>query len=151
MTTKLSEHFTLEELTFSETAVRKGIDNTPSKEVVTNLKRLTETLEQVRKLLGKPIHISSGYRGYLLNSMIGGAKTSAHLEGRAIDFTCASFGNPLKIAEVICNSKILEEIDQIIMEGSWIHLAIPKEGELPRKNVLTATFSKGKVKYSNGL
>ena len=148
---QLSEHFTLEELIFSETAVRKGIDNNPTQEVVNNLKRLTEVLEQVRKLVDKPLHISSGYRGPILNSKIGGAKTSAHLEGRAADFTCSAFGTPLQIARIICNNKVLNVVDQLIMEGNWVHIAIPKNDELPRKQVLTATFTNGKVKYSNGL
>ena len=71
----LSAHFSLEELTASEVAARADIDNTPSAEVLRNLKRLAEGLELVRVALGnKPVHVTSGYRSARLNQMVGGCR-----------------------------------------------------------------------------
>lgn len=97
--TRISRHFTLEELTFSQTASRKGIDNKPPLEVVTHLTRLAYCMEQVRALLGGPVRITSGYRSQALNAAIGGAKNSAHMNGYAADFVCPSFGSPLEIVK----------------------------------------------------
>lgn len=83
---ELSKHFSLTELTTSNTAIRKGIDNTPSTEVVKNLKELcTKVLEPLRVSVDKPIKITSGYRSPQLNKLIGGAKNSQHIEGKAAD------------------------------------------------------------------
>ena len=84
MVRRLTPHFTLDELTFSQTAVRHGIDNTPTPEIVDNLLRLAERLEEVRNLLGVPILVSSGYRSSELNALIPGASaSSAHVVGLA--------------------------------------------------------------------
>ena len=148
----LTDHFSLGELTFSSTGTRLGIDNTPNDEIVENLKRTAELLEKVRKLFNNnPLHIDSGYRCPELNTKIGGAKTSAHLEGRAADFTCSSLGTPYQLAKIIYYSDLLKEVDQLIMEGYWLHIAIPKLGESPRRDVLTATFIDGKATYTRGL
>jgi hypothetical protein len=73
MPTSLSPHFTLEELTISQTAVRKGIDNTPTLEVCTNLEALCgNVLERIRDLVCAPIVISSGFRSLALNRRVGG-------------------------------------------------------------------------------
>ena len=148
----LTEHFTLEELTFSDTAERLGINNVPNEEALENLKRTAKLLESIRTLLrNNPLHINSGYRGPELNAKIGGAKTSAHMEGRAADFTCNQVGIPLSLAKMIYYSDLLQDIDQIIQEGTWVHVAVPKLGETPRRQVLTAHFSNGKVTYTEGL
>jgi zinc D-Ala-D-Ala carboxypeptidase len=68
----LTTHFTLEELTHSDVALQRGIDNTPSPEIVANLQTLAEGLEKLRSLLGTPILINSGYRCLDLNRLIGG-------------------------------------------------------------------------------
>lgn len=75
----LSEHFTLEEMTFSQTAVRNGISNQPGAAEIENLKALcANVLEPLRALAGRPLHINSGYRSAELNRRIGGAATSQH-------------------------------------------------------------------------
>ncbi len=85
---QLTNNFSLIELTSSETAVRKGIDNTPSADVIANLKYLCENVMQpLREWYGKPINITSGYRSPKLNKAIGGSSTSDHCLGCAIDFT----------------------------------------------------------------
>ncbi len=127
--THLSEHFTLEELTFSQTAARKGLDNTPSKEIVLNLTYTANKLELVRELLGnKPLIISSGYRSPEVNKAVGStAKRSQHLTGEAVDFTCPQFGTPRQIVKAIQASDI--DYDQVILEfDRWVHISFTRSG-----------------------
>jgi zinc D-Ala-D-Ala carboxypeptidase len=143
----LSEHFNLNEFTASETATRKGIDNTPPAVVTEKLRMLAATLEQVRSLLGNnSIRISSGYRCLALNRAIGSGDLSAHVLGYAVDFTCPKFGTPKEVANKIAESPI--KFDQIIYEGTWIHLSVDPRN---RREVLTAHFGKGKTKYTKGI
>mgnify|MGYP001579234496 CR=1 FL=1 len=142
----LSAHFTLEEMTHSEIAMRKGIDNTPSAEVIVNLTELAGVLEQVRDLLGVPIHINSAYRGPKVNAAVGGSPTSAHMTGQAADFIAPQFGTPIKIAELIAASNI--DFDQLIYEGTWVHIGI--RGDM-RRQILTAHFKDGKATYTQGI
>ena len=86
---KLSEHFTLEELTVSEVGKRFNIDNTPNAEVQANLVRLARFLEEVRTVLQRPIHVNSAYRCPELNSKIGSKSNSQHTLGCAADITVA--------------------------------------------------------------
>lgn len=136
MSTFLSEHFTLEELTASQTARRLGIDNTPPKDVLENLTYTANKMEQVRELLGNnPIVISSGYRSPAVNKAVGSkSKKSQHLSGQAIDFTCPKFGSPRKIVEAITKSNI--SYDQVIHEfDEWVHISFTKSDN--RKQALT--------------
>jgi zinc D-Ala-D-Ala carboxypeptidase len=133
---RLSENFSLEELTASETAARKGIDNTPSEEVIDNLKRLAAALQEVRALLNhRAILISSGYRSPELNQAVGGSATSDHCKGLAADFICPSYGTPNDIVRAIAASGL--SFKQVIREfDKWVHLAIEEEGQEPRKQAL---------------
>ena len=144
--TQLSANFTLAEFTHSEIATRKGIDNTPPEDVLANLHELAAQMEKVRYLLDAPIHINSAYRSPKVNAAVGGASTSAHMTGQAVDFICPQFGTPLEVAKAIAASDI--EFDQLIAEGTWVHLGI--RGDM-RRQVLTAHFSGGKATYSTGL
>lgn len=149
-TNDLTLHFTLAELTHSQTANRLGIDNTPTSEIIDNLTRTAQTLERVRVLLGsRPITISSGYRSPDLNRVVKGARASAHLFGLAADFICPGYGTPLQICKAIAASNI--DFDQIIQEGTWVHLGLAKAGEKSRRQVLTANFSGGAATYREGL
>lgn len=143
---QLSDHFTLDELTFSSTAVAHGIDNTPSDEVAANLKTLAATLEEARSLLGFPIHIDSGYRCPRLNEIVRGVPDSAHLTGFAADFICPQFGIPLEIVEKVAASGI--RFDQLIQEGTWVHLSV---APAMRQEILTAHFVDGKATYQRGI
>lgn len=136
----LSPHFTLAELTVSDTACRKGIDNTPPPAILENLKRTAALLEEVRTLLGnKPIIVTSGYRCVALNREIGSSDTSAHCQGQAADFTCPGYGSPLQIAQAIYAAKPPIKFDQLIHEfGSWVHIAWKEE---PRMMCLTIDAS----------
>lgn len=136
----LTPHVTLEELIHSTTAHRLGIDNAPSASVLIQLKRLAAMIELVRAELGHvPILISSGYRCPALNKAVGGAKQSAHVAGRAVDFTAPRFGTPFLICQRIAQSAL--PFDQLIVENkngtTWVHLGIAEEKSTPRRQVLT--------------
>jgi len=128
----LSAHFTLDELTQSQSAARQNINNTPSPDIITNLKTLTSYLERVRKTLGRPIQISSGYRSPAVNKVIGGALNSSHIYGYAADFTSPGFGSPLEVCKAIQKSGI--EFDQLIYEYRWVHFSCDPR---MRKQILT--------------
>ena len=145
--TKLSEHFTLEELTFSATAQRKQIDNEPPAEVLENMKRLAAGLEEVRAALGnKPMRINSGYRSPKLNRAVGGARLSAHMAGYAADFVCPDFGSPLKIVKALAATGI--QFDKLIQEGTWVHISFAPEA---RRQLLTAHFGPNGTSYTAGV
>lgn len=141
---RLTDHFSLEELTRSETAERLEIDNTPEGETLSNLGVLAEGLERVREILGgMPIHVSSGYRCERLNRAVGGTRNSAHLSGFAADFTCAGFGTPQEIASRLERSNLV--FDQVIQEGAWVHVSFAPR---TRREVLTAHFGKSGTTYT---
>ncbi len=142
----LSPNFTLEELSFSSTAERLLIDNTPPEPVEIPLRLLAGALERVRALLGdRPLHIDSGYRCPKLNQAVCGAPNSAHLDGYAADFICPAYGEPLSIVRAIQFSEI--DFDQVIQEGSWVHLSVDPRR---RRQVLTAHFGPNGTTYSQG-
>lgn len=119
----LSPNFTLEEMTYSATALRWGLDNTPSEAQIENLKLLClEQMEPVRALLGVPIHSDSGFRSEAVNSAVGStSKHSDHLDGNADDFI--PIGMPLRAAfDLIRKSGI--PFKQLILEcNAWIHIS----------------------------
>jgi hypothetical protein len=161
--TRLSEHFTLEELSHSDTAVRLGIDNTPPGEIVPRLAISAQGMERVRSLLGHPITVHSGYRCQALERVLcerdfrawclrhgkdalGGAwaeyfARKAHPQGWAVDFTCQAFGTPVQIVGTIRRNGIL--FDQLIDEGAtqtgggWVHISFDP---MMRREVLVARF-----------
>ena len=143
---RLSPHFTLSELTVSETAARKGLNNQPaagSKEL-SNLTRLAGVLEQVRSLVGRPVVVTSGYRSKAVNKAIGGSVSSAHMSGLAADINCPGL-TPKQICQKIEASGI--QYDQLILEfpdnGGWCHLGL-SEGA-PRRQELTIRKGTGYV------
>lgn len=142
----LTQNFTLQELTASQTAAGRGIDNRPNIQETANLARLAETLEQVRALVGRPVIVSSGYRSPALNKAIGGSSTSAHMRGLAADFACNGI-TPVDLARRIADSDIV--FDQLIYEGTWVHLGL--SAAKPRREVLTAHFKGGRTSYTQGL
>lgn len=142
----LSEHFTLEELVFSSTAARLGINNSANGDIITALTIAAIGMEQVRSLLGNnPIHVDSGYRCPALNKAVGGASNSAHMQGYAVDFFCAEFGTPIDIITAIMASAIA--FDQLIQEGTWVHISF---APTMRHQVLTAHFNATGTTYTAG-
>jgi zinc D-Ala-D-Ala carboxypeptidase len=137
--TQLTDHFTLEEFTDSQTAARQGIKNVPAADSQErkNIQRTAEVMEKVRTILGdKPILVSSGYRSPKVNAAVGGSKTSAHVHGLAVDFSCPGFGTPLQICKALQPHMKALGIDQLIHEyNTWVHLGLTA-GE-PRQMALT--------------
>ena len=129
---QLSGHFSLSELTKSQTAERKGINNKPTLEHIENLTELcTHILEPTRRNFGKPIVITSGYRSEELCEAIGSKTTSQHAKGEAADFEM--FGLDKKsLAKYIKKNLIF---DQLILEfyknddpaSGWVHCSYNKE------------------------
>ncbi|WP_375291812.1 D-Ala-D-Ala carboxypeptidase family metallohydrolase [Qipengyuania sp.] len=144
---QLSPHFTLEEMVVSQTAARRGIDNMPPAPAVGALKTLcVEVLEPVRTHFGRPVVVSSGYRGPELNRAIGGASSSQHCKGEAADITVPGI-HVLDVAQWIQRNL---RYDQLIYEfGRWVHVSY-RHGRL-RQHDLTARIAKGRTQYVAGL
>ena len=129
----LSKHFTLAEMTVSETAARQGIDNTPDAMTLANLRRLCAFLEQVRLLFDKPILVSSGYRSVELNRVVGGSRCSVHMQGLAADVNVLGVA-PGVLARRVADSPLM--FDQLILEfDQWVHVALAARAE--RRQLLT--------------
>lgn len=147
---RLTDHFTLAELTVSQEGTRAGLSNEPTAEAWSNLLLLAQELERVRTLLGNtPIVITSGYRSPAVNSLVRGDRKSAHMQGLAADFIAPYFGSPKAICQAIQRSRL--PFDQLINEGTWVHIGFAPLGTEPRRQVLTAHFDGGTVRYSKGL
>jgi hypothetical protein len=129
----ITPHFALEELITSQVAAREGLDNTPTPEVLSNLRLLCQALEQVRGLFGCPIIVSSGYRSAAVNARVGGARGSQHVQGLAADFTVIGVDNREVVRQI---SKSDVAFDQLILEfDRWVHLSVSTAA--PRGEVLT--------------
>lgn len=128
----LSPNFTLEEMTVSQSAARRNIDNNPPTDVLARLKRTAHGLELVRAIVGCPIVVSSGYRSPLVNQLVGGARNSQHLLGGAADITAPGFGAAADLVRAIVDSDI--QFDQCILEyGAWCHISFD---DTPRRQAL---------------
>jgi len=131
---RLSEHFTLEELTRSQTAARLGINNTPDPQYIPRLVALCErVLEPIRAHFG-PVVVTSGYRTPRLNQLIGGAPNSQHQYCEAADIVVLG-RTPLEVSRWVRDN--LSVFDQVIHEyDSWTHVSYT-ERYPNRKEVLT--------------
>jgi zinc D-Ala-D-Ala carboxypeptidase len=132
----LSEHFTLEELTNSETADRNGWDNTPNATELSNLVRLAAFLEEVKTVLGgKPVMINSAFRSKLVNDGVGSKDSSQHRVGCAADIRVPNM-TPDEVVKAVIAAGI--GYDQIIREfDRWTHISIPNNPEdKPRQQAL---------------
>lgn len=152
---KLSKNLSLNEFTRSNTAKRKGIDNTPKDGHLISAKELAENIFQpLREHFATPIFISSGYRSDALNKAIGGSKTSQHSKGEALDIDMDDRKGPSN-AEVFHYIRENMEWDQMIWEfgddknPDWVHVSWNTGGP-QRKQILTAKRnSRGKTFYVN--
>lgn len=124
---KLSTHFTLAELTASNKAVQRGIDNTPPDELLPRMMLLAELLERVRTELDVPVTVTSGYRCQALNMAVGGVTSSDHTQGHAADIVAPGFGTPYQIAKLLAPLVSDLGIGQLILEGikgkQWVHVS----------------------------
>ena len=148
---KLSENFTLDELTKSQEAIRLGIPNEPNDEHVTNLILLCKNiLQPVREHFKIPVSISSGYRSAALCEAIGSSATSQHTKGQAADFEIFGIANK-ELADWITTNL---EYDQCILEfwnenepnSGWVHCSYSTNNN--RKQYLKAQKIGGKIVYS---
>ena len=149
----LSKNFSLSELTKSETAIRKDIDNTPSNEVLSNLTTLCNmVLQKVRDSHGV-VTITSGYRSPELNKTIGGSTTSDHCKGCAADFEVPGLDNKqlaLWIEDnLIFKQLILEFYEDGQPNSGWVHCSF-EEGE-NNSQVLRAVKEGKKTVYLKGI
>jgi hypothetical protein len=143
----LSPHFTLQEMIFSDYALRNAIDNTPDAETKNALSNLCNgCLEKARALFNEPVIITSGYRSIIVNHGIGGAQNpiSQHTLGEAADFHVMNYANMDVVKLIVANSVLF---DQLIFEGTWVHISFTLRHAL-RRQVLSADFSTGKAVYS---
>jgi len=146
----LTKNFSLTELTKSQTAERKGIDNTPSTEHQENLKRLCETiLQPIRDHFGHVVSVSSGYRSPELCVAIGSSTKSQHARGEAADFEIFGVSNK-ELADYIDQNLTY---DQLILEywkesdpnSGWVHCSFTLNGN--RRQYLRAYKENGATKY----
>lgn len=151
---KLSANFSLNELTQSETALRKGLDNTPSEEIIANLKLLVENvLQPVREHYGKGVKVNSGYRSPEVNASVGGSKTSDHCKGQAADIEIPGVANA-DLAEYIkanlqFTQLILEFYTQGVPDSGWVHVSYDPANL--KCQALTAVKKDGKTAYLPGI
>ncbi len=175
---QLTPHFSVEEYTESDTAIRLGIDNSPLPVVLPNLKRNAELMELIRSALskeaGKPVavFVKSGYRCEELERVVAykdyvswcdrhriamspNAWTTyfarkGHPKGNCSDWIAPAFGTPAQIVKfLVTRPEIMAKVDQIICEGTWVHTST---ADKPRGEVMTASFNgEGVPSYSKGI
>ena len=151
---KLTENFTLSEMTKSETALRHGLDNTPGDAEIANLKRLAENvLQPIRNHYKRGVKVNSGYRAPDVNAAVGGSKTSDHCRGQAADIEIPGVANADLAEWIKDNLKftqlILEFYTPGVPDSGWVHVSYDP-GNL-KKQVMTAMRENGKTVYKPGL
>jgi zinc D-Ala-D-Ala carboxypeptidase len=150
---RLSRNFTLAELTRSQTAIRRGIDNSPTMTVIDNLQALVDNVLQPLRDAQGPVNITSGFRSEAINAAVGGSNTSHHTRGMAADLTvvgktnkeiCEWIRDNLKFTQLIWEFPTKEN-----PQAGWVHVAYdPKDLKC---QVLTATKVNGRTVYKAGL
>jgi len=147
----ISKHVSYKEGTYSITATRLGLDNTPNNKQLTNMELVAERVfEPLREWVGGPIKVNSFFRGSKLNKAIGGAKKSQHMKGQAMDID-DNYGNATN-AEMYHWIKDNLDFDQLIWEfgdddnPNWLHVSYI-DPALNRNRCLKAYRDKGKTKY----
>lgn len=139
---KLTENFSLQEFINSKTAEQLKIDNTPNNECIKQLTKLAETLQQIRDKYQQPIIISSGYRSFKLNKVVGGVYNSDHCFGSAVDIHSVvnSCKENKKLFELIKDMCLKGEIEfrQLINEKdyTWIHFSINNSHNLTTHQII---------------
>jgi hypothetical protein len=152
--TQLTKNFSLHELTKSETAARRGMDNTPGEAEIVNLTTLAgKVLQPIRDHFGRGVHVNSGFRHPDVNAAVGGSRTSDHTRGMAADIEIPGVANA-ELAEWIKNNMeftqlILEFYTPGIPDSGWVHVSYDPANL--KKQVMTATRQNGKTVYLPGL
>jgi len=149
---KLTDNFSLAELTKSQTAERCGFNNNPDKEHIDSLQKLCDNiLQPVRDYFQKPVMISSGYRSPQVSMQIGSSTRSQHCKGQAADIEIAGVSNK-ELADFI-NDNL--NFDQVILEfhnpdeinSGWVHVSYV-EGKNRGVYLLAQRDENNKVRYS---
>nr|DAO81135.1 MAG TPA: peptidase [Caudoviricetes sp.] len=155
--TQISEHFSLRELTRSESARRAGIENVPTTAEMDNIYWTAQQLEKIREYVGRGIVVTSCFRSERVNKLVGGSPTSAHRFGLAAD--CDAIGlTSLAFAKELIKMRDAGKLvfDQLILEfpergdGAWVHIGFRRNAPM-RNQILTATKKNGKTVYLQGL
>jgi NADH dehydrogenase FAD-containing subunit len=149
---QLSKNLSLAEIVRSESAKRRNIKNTPTKEHLANLVSIAlNVFQPIRDHFLVPIHISSGYRSLALNKAVGGSNTSQHSKGQALDIDMD--GTKITNKQIFNFIKDNIEFDQLIWEfgtdknPDWVHVSYAKGKN--RKQILKAVRRNGKTSYIN--
>jgi len=151
---KLSKNLSLDEVIYSQTALRRDIDNTPTEEHIENLKYVAEKIFQpIREHFGVPIYVSSGYRSKDLNEAIGGSPRSFHSHGMALDLDQDGRNKGVSNADVFYFIKDNLQFTELIWEfgtknnPNWVHVAIAP-GREEEKNTKIAQKINNRTTYS---
>lgn len=143
---KLGKYFTLEEMTRSQAAARRGLDNSPNSKQLESMKALVRNiLDPLREALGRPVNINSGFRSEAVNKAVGGAASSQHRFGEAADIVVPG----MTVEQLVARIRALKlPFDQVIDEfGSWVHVSY---GPRQRRQVLRARrATNGQTTYTN--
>jgi hypothetical protein len=136
---KSKSYFTIKELTYSATAKKYKIDNTPNKEETEHLNELIDFLNPVRVAWGSALLVSSGFRCEMLNEKVGGAKTSGHKYGYAVDLIPAN-NKKLQFFEFMKEYLKDKAFDELIFEtnsngATWVHFALKGKDGKQRKKI----------------
>ena len=149
----ISKNITYIEATKSATAIKKGIDNTPTNETLKIMQYVAENVfEPLREHFNVPIGITSFYRSSALNKAVGGSSTSEHVNGSAIDIDADVFGR-ITNKEIFNYIKDNLNFNQLIWEfgndnePDWVHVSLKKSGN--KKQILQAKKINGRTKYIN--
>ena len=152
--TKITEHFTLEELTTSPTAKKLGLSNMPTPEHIENMRHVCENiLEKVRAHYGKPVKVNSCYRSPAVNAKVKGSKTSQHCNGEAIDFEVPGVSNK-ELADWVADHLVF---DQVILEfysakeganSGWVHASLKRNGQNRGQRLIATKSAKGGTVYT---
>jgi len=119
---KLTNNFSLKELTQSQTALRNGLDNTPDEQQIDNLQNICEKiLQPLREFYNLPVKVTSGFRSEQLATMIGSKPTSQHCKGEAVDFEIPGIDNK---DEFTFDQLILEYYNDTDINSGWIHVSL---------------------------
>jgi hypothetical protein len=151
---QLTENFSLHELIKSETALRRGLDNTPGEQEIENLRVLSEQiLQPVRTAYGRGVKVNSGFRHPEVNAAVGGSKTSDHCRGQAADIEIPGIPNYDLAKYISENFKftqiILEFYTPGIPDSGWVHVSYDPANL--KCQTLTAMKENGKTVYKPGL
>ena len=151
---RLSANFTLSELTKSETASRRGMDNTPGEAEIANLQTLVDkVLQPIREHYGRGVHVNSGFRHPDVNAAVGGSTTSDHCKGMAADIEIPGVATA-DLAQWIADNLefrqlILEFYTPGVPDSGWVHVSYNPADN--KKQIMTAMRENGRTVYKPGL